>query len=118
VIVVSLASNWGFAYYWPSGQPARRATSADMQQYVAYFPDQPRIVVASARDAAGVDSALSHALAEARPYRCARIWLVRTHVGPGEGAAWAAALSRHGQSSIPVGRDGLAVIQAGGSSCQ
>jgi hypothetical protein len=49
VIVVSLASNWGFAYYWPTGQPARRATTADMQQYVAYFPDQPRIVVASAR---------------------------------------------------------------------
>ena len=49
VIVVSLDSNWGFAYYWPTGQPARRATTADMQQYVAYFPDQPRIVVASAR---------------------------------------------------------------------
>jgi hypothetical protein len=118
VIVVSLASNWGFAYYWPSGQPAHRATSADMQQYVAYFPDQPRIVVASARDAAGVDAALSHALAEARPYRCARIWLVRTHVVRGEPAAWAAALRRHGQSSTRIGPGGLAVIQAGGSACR
>ena len=85
VIVVSLASNWGFAYYWPTGQPARRVTTADMQQYVAYFPDQPRIVVASARDVAGVDTALSQALARVRQHRCARIWLVRTHLAHGEG---------------------------------
>ena len=118
VIVVSLASNWGFAYYWPDGQPARRFTPADMQQYVAYFPGQPRIVVASARDQAGVDAALSRALAKARQHRCARIWLVRTHLARGEGSAWAAALSRHGQSVTGVGHDGLSVIQAGGPSCQ
>jgi hypothetical protein len=118
VILVSLASNWGFAYYWATGQPARRFTSADMQQYVAYFPDQPRIVVASARDQAGVDAALSQALAKARQHRCARIWLIRTHIAHGEGSAWATVLNRPGLSSTPVGHDGLSVIQAGGPSCQ
>jgi hypothetical protein len=118
VIVVNLASNWGFAYYWPTGQPARRATTADMQQYVAYFPDQPRIVVASARDVAGVDIALSQALARVRQHRCARIWLVRTHLAHGERAAWTAALRPQRLSSTRVGHDGLSVIRVGGSSCQ
>ena len=118
VILVSLASNWGFAYYWPAGQPAHRATTADMQRYVAYFPDQPRIVVASARDTAGVDAALSQALAEAQQDRCARIWLVRTHITPGEGPAWKTAMSQHGLSTTQVGHEGLGVVQVGGSSCQ
>ena len=118
VILVNLASNWGFAYYWTIGQPARRFTPADMQRYVAYFPDQPRIVVASARDQAGVDAALSQALAKARQHRCARIWLIRTHISHGEGRAWTSALSRLGESSTPVGHEGLGVIQAGGPSCQ
>jgi hypothetical protein len=80
VILVSLASNWGFAYYWPADQPARRATTADMQRYVAYFPGQPRIVVANARDVAGVGWALTQALILARRQGCIRIWLVCTHV--------------------------------------
>ena len=118
VILVNLDSNWGFAYYWPVGQPARRATTSDMQQYVAYFPGQPRIVVAHGRDPAGVDLALTQALARARQHACARIWLVRTHVNPAERAAWASALSRLGEPSTPVGGHGLRVIQPGGSSCQ
>jgi len=118
VILVNLASNWGFAYYWAIGQPARRFTSADRLQYVAYFPGQPRIVVASARDRAGVDAALSRALAKARQHRCARIWLIRTHISHGEGPAWTSALSRQGQSVTRVGPGGLGVIQAGGPSCQ
>ena len=118
VILVNMSSNWGFAYYWPTGQPARRATTADMQQYVAYFPDQPRIVVASARDVAGVDIALSQALARVRQHRCARIWLVRTHLAHGERAAWTAALRQQRLSSTRVGHDGLSVIRVGGSLCQ
>jgi hypothetical protein len=118
VILVSLASNWGFAYYWRTGQPARRFTTADMQRYVAYFPDQPRIVVASARDRAGVALALSQALARARQRACARIWLVRTHVSHGEGKAWTVALRRQGQTAVAAAHGGLSVIRVGGSSCR
>lgn len=117
VILVSLASNWGFAYYWPTGQPAHRFTTADMQRYVAYFPDQPRIVVANARSRAGVAHALSQALARAPQHGCARIWLVRTHVSHGEGTAWKLALRRERQTAVPAGHGGLSYIQVGGSSC-
>jgi hypothetical protein len=117
VILVNLSSNWGFAYYWPTGTPARRADLAVKQEYEAYFPGQPRIIVARDRDLAAVDAALSQALTRAKRHTCARIWLVRTHMNPSEKAAWASALSERGQSSTRVGRDGLSVIRAGGSSC-
>ena len=38
-------------------------------------------------------------------------------MNPSEKAAWVSALSGQGQSSTRVGRDGLSVIRAGGSSC-
>jgi len=120
VILVNLSSNFGFAYYWPVGHPARRADDAVVQGYEAYFPSQPRIVVARGRDAAGVDSALSQAVSQARAQAgaCTRIWLVRTHVSVPESAAWRAALRQHGLSERPVGDHGLSVVLAAGSPCQ
>ena len=111
VILVNLTSNWGFAYYWPAGTPARRADPAVLQGYEAYFPGQPRIIVARARDRAGVSAALSLALARARQHACARIWLVRTHLGGSERAAWAAALRQRGLVSMGVRKLGLRVVQ-------
>jgi hypothetical protein len=116
VIVVNLNSNWGFAYYWPAGVPGRRADAAVLQGYEAYFPDQPDIVVARTRDSAGVDAALSQALARQRT--CGKIWLVRTHVITAEQQAWATALRQQKLTATRVGHDGLSVINAGGSRCQ
>ena len=116
VILVNLNSNWGFAYYWPVGVPARRADAAVLQGYEAYFPGQPDIVVARTRDSAGVDAALSQALARQRA--CGRIWLVRTHLSAAERLAWITALRQQKLTPTPVGHDGLSVIQAGGSRCQ
>jgi hypothetical protein len=118
VVVVSLASNFGFAYYWRAGEPARRTTDADREDYVAYFPDQPRIVVANSRNYAGVEAALSQALTQARQHACDRIWLVRTHVIVTEAAAWTKALGQAGLPVIKVGSDGLTYVQVGGSSCR
>jgi hypothetical protein len=119
VIVVNLNSNWGFAYYWRRGQPARRVDAAVLQGYEAFFPGQPRIIVERNRDAAGVDAALAQALALVAPHSCARIWLVRTHVVAIERAAWTAVLRRDGlhRFSRWIGDGGLRVIQPGGRKC-
>jgi len=116
VILVNLSSNWGFAYYWPTGVLARRADAAVLQGYEAYFPGQPDIVVARTRDSAGVEAALSQALARERA--CGWIWLVRTHLSTAERQAWINALRQRKLTSAPVGHDGLNVIRAGGSACR
>lgn len=117
VIAVNLNSNWGFAYYWRDGTPARRPDSAVEQDYVAYFPDQPRILIAQQRTLQGVENLLSAALSAARQRGCARIWLVRTHVIASEQAAWTQALSRAKLRPVYVGRDGLSYVQPGGAAC-
>lgn len=118
VILVNMSSNWGFAYYWPGGQPSRRSDPAVLQGYEAYFPGQPRIVVARNRDLAAVDAALSQAVTTARQHGCTRIWLVRTHVDAAEGRAWGQALARQGLSAHQVGDDGLSVIRTAGVGCK
>ena len=111
VILVNLSSNWGFAYYWPVGAPGRRADPVVLQGYDAYFPGQPRIIVARDRNPAGVNAALSLALAQARKHACSRIWLVRTHLSAAERAAWTAALRQRGLVSTRPGAAGLRVVQ-------
>jgi hypothetical protein len=118
VILVNMNSSWGFAYYWPHGQPARRATTVVRQGYLAYFPAQPRIVVAPNRDPAGVRTGLADALARVRPGSCATIWLVRSHVIPSEQAAWTAALKAAKLTPVPIGTAGLAELHPGGSACR
>jgi hypothetical protein len=118
VILVNMNSSWGFAYYWPHGQPARRATTVVRQGYLAYFPDQPQIVVAPNRDLAGVRAGLSGALTRVRAGSCATIWLVRSHVIPSEQAAWTAALKAVRLTPEPVGTAGLAELHPGGSACR
>ena len=113
VILVNLSSNWGFAYYWPRGTPARLPDPVVLQGYEAYFPGQPRIIVARNRDRAGVSSALSLALVRARQHACSRIWLVRTHLSGAERAAWTAALRQRGLVSQRAGPAGLRAVLPG-----
>jgi hypothetical protein len=117
VILVNLSSNWGFAYYWPTGNPARRADTAVAQGYEAYFPDQPGIVVARNRDLSGVTAALAQALGLAR-HSCSRIWVVRTHLLAQEQMAWRVALRQQKLTLVRVGRHGLSVISTDGSVCR
>jgi hypothetical protein len=109
-IVVNSSGSWGFAFYWPVGLPSRRAATVP-PDYQAYFPDQPRIVVARNRTAAGVEAALDEALARTRQRAGTRIWLVRTHVIGPEQEAWNAALRRKGLTATPIDDDGLAILQ-------
>jgi hypothetical protein len=118
VILVNMSSNWGFAYYWPFGDPARRPDNAVLQGYEAYFPDQPDIVVARNRDLAAIEAALAQALALAREHACSRIWLVRSHLLPQEVRAWRVALRQQKLTLVRAGRHGLSVIQNGGPPCR
>jgi hypothetical protein len=118
VILVNLSSNWGFAYYWPAGDPARRPDNVVAQGYEAFFPDQPDIVVARNRDLAAIDSALAQALVLARQHACSRIWVVRTHLLAQERLAWRVALRQQKLALVQAGQHGLGVIQTGGQGCR
>jgi hypothetical protein len=118
VILVNLSSNWGFAYYWPFGEPGRRHAHAVLQEYEAYFPDQPRIVVARNHTDRAVAAALAQALALARQHACARIWLVRAFVQTPEQIAWKLALSKQGVTPQNLGHGGLSVIQPANPRCR
>jgi hypothetical protein len=116
VILVNASSNWGFGYYWPAGRPATRPDASNLQGYEAYFPGQPRIIVARDREPAGIAAALGQALSRARRGDCTRIWLVRTHLNVPERASWLAAERRdHVVPARVIG--GLQVIQPGGAGC-
>ena len=115
VILVNLNSNWGFAYYWPVGKPSRRTDPNVVQDYEAYFSDQPRIVVAFSRASSGVAAALSQAVKESRQRSCSPIWLIRTHVSTSEAAAWRASLKNEQLTATRVGPHELTIIQVRGS---
>jgi len=118
VILVAEDSNFGFAYYWPDGQPSREPDSAVIQGYEAYYPGQPRIVVALGRDPAGVDAALEQALAESRQRDCTPVWLLRTHVTSTEEGAYDTWLQQRHLSAVGVGVPGLTLVQPNKSACQ
>jgi hypothetical protein len=111
VIVVSMNTSLAFAYYWPVGTPARRPSTALLQGYEPYFPDQPRIVVAPDRDERGTASAVDQALTAAGSHPGARIWLIRTHLSARESAAWDAAARDRGRTIVPLGGNGLSMIE-------
>ncbi|HEX3965615.1 MAG TPA: hypothetical protein VHZ03_54725 [Trebonia sp.] len=117
-ILVALDSNFGFAYYWPIGQPARRADDSVIQEYETYFPGQPRIVVAGSRSPAGVDAALTQVLAQSQQRGCAPFWLIRTHTTPTEEAAYNNWLNARHLSAQGVGPGGLTLVQLNKSVCQ
>jgi len=107
-IVVGCGSNYGFAYYWPIGHPAR--LSGEVQS-LAYFPDQPRIVVVRKRDGPAVDAAVTAARRQALKNPAARIWLIRSHENGVESAVWKSTLERQGLTAERVGSDGLWVAR-------
>ncbi len=116
-IVLNSNSNWGFAFYWPVGQPSRRPDSAFLQGYEAFFAGQPRIIVATAPDAAAIKAAVSQALTQVRPGACERVWLIRTFLRRPEFFAWGRVLRELRLDAVAL-PDGASYIQAGPRSCR
>jgi hypothetical protein len=119
-IVLAQDSNFGFAYYWPTGQPSRVPDDNIIQEYLATFPDQPRIVVATSRTATGVDAAMNQALAQSKAHGCAPIYLVRTHLtGPEEDAYNSWLNQRHlSAPAVSAALPGLTIVRLNASVCQ
>ena len=119
VIVLAQDSNFGFAYYWPEGQLSREPDSTIIQGYEAYYSSQPRIVMALSRTPAGVDAAMTQALAQSREHGCTAIWLIRSHTIPVEQKAYNLWIEQHHFSGAVVdGTGDLYRIQVPKSACQ
>jgi hypothetical protein len=116
-IFLSADSNWGFAYYWPTGVPGRRLNSDPEQGYQAYFPDQPRIVVAPLRTLAGINVAMRQALSQIQPGTCGRIWMVLSQLNPVEVQSIPIEMQTLGLTRHYV-MSGLYYINVGPASCQ
>jgi hypothetical protein len=115
-IVLSANSNWGFAYYWPHGQPDVRIDMANLQRYQAGFPGQLRIVVTPNRTLGAIQTAISTAVSRAPKGGCPRVWLVQTQVNAAEKAAFPQAIRNLHLHGVGVG-NGVAYIQLGPPSC-
>jgi phage shock protein PspC (stress-responsive transcriptional regulator) len=111
VILVNLSASWAFAYYWPHGRPGRRASTSVLQGYTAYFPDQPRIVVADGRDIAGVRTSFELARAQTQGHPGSRIWLVRMHAIRPEIAALHRVLTEENYHVQDIDQDGLGLVE-------
>lgn len=113
VVVVNLASNWGFAYYWPQSGVARTSSTVVVQKYRAVFPDRPQIVMASNKGRTAIHDALKRAVALAREHPGAKLWFVRGHMKKPEIAAWRAEERAAGLHLTTVGGHQLAVAPVG-----
>ena len=113
-VVVAMISSWGFAYYWPRGEPGIAPVTSNLQQFITVFPDQPNILVAQDGERAGIDDALSRAVARATgPDGNGRIWFVHVHVRPAELAqyrAWVASRGVQSAAAIPPSLELLTVL--------
>lgn len=92
IILVSAYTSYAFAYYWPKGTPDWRPSTSSATGFQPYYPDQPKIIVATNRDGRSISSALDDALGQTASDKDARIWLIRIHVSPAEDRLWMHAL--------------------------
>ena len=105
VVLVNMASTWGFAYYWDKGTPAVEPVTTNLNGFVMVYPKQQNILVATDRSTAAVDAVMDDAVAAAQESGPdARIWFIYQHTIPAELQAYADAAAAHGldwQSVIP-----------------
>jgi hypothetical protein len=110
VVVLSSAASWGFAYYERRVAPVFTPISYAANGFLPEYPSVAWLVQMTNRDPSDVDRALAAArqLLSGEPRRPkGRIWLVRSHVAPAEGAEWTRDLSGAHIETIRVGPEPL-----------
>ena len=111
LVLVNSSSNWAFGYYWPIGTPGIEPTTDNLQQFVAAFPDQPEIFVATRRDRTGVNDIMNQigaAVVAGGPNT--RVWFIHQHFHGAESRFYAAAATRHHLRSMEVLTESLDLL--------
>ena len=104
VVVVPMNSSWGFAYYWDRGTPAPERVDTNVVGFLAVFPDQSDILVASDRTPEAISAVMDEAVAAMTANGpAARIWFVGQHLTVAETAAYLEAAKAHGLVRNQVG---------------
>ena len=91
VIVVSSSSRYGFDYYYPDPPTAYLPDTHSPVAWVPAYPGQPWIVMTTDRTTQTVDAAMTTARQVAARGH-GRIWIIRSHLIPGETVAFNADL--------------------------
>ncbi|HEY5173022.1 MAG TPA: hypothetical protein VIK54_14960 [Acidimicrobiia bacterium] len=86
VIVVNGSGAWGFSYYWPQGPVRLHKVTPDV--VVAEAPAAHAIYATGRTDEAVLDALHSGLEQQRQSGPGSRLFIVRTHLTPGERAAW------------------------------
>lgn len=114
LVLVNMHSNWGFAYYWPTGSPAIQPVTSNLQRFITVFPNQPNIFVATDRTQQAVDDVVDRVAVAARLRGApARIWFVHQHYSADESRYYAAAFAVHHLQSTTVQGGALDLLTPG-----
>jgi hypothetical protein len=108
VIIVSYASSYAFAYYYPRANPSFPADPVGPDAHIPAYPGVPWIVVMPNRRDVDVARALATARARiaAEPAGArGRIWIIRSHLQRTEVRAWRRDLAGDRVTTIRVGPD-------------
>jgi hypothetical protein len=94
VVVVNFPSTWGFAYYERSLHPkfVEFDPPTGFPEFMPTYPGTPWVITMRDRQSRDIQGALARARRQVAGHPGAKVWIVRSHLGP-ERARWKQALS-------------------------
>jgi len=115
VILVTLASSYGFSYYWPKTPIAYVKDDAVSMGFVTRADGVDHVVYADGLKTADTTRALQRALAEVHANHGSTIWIVRSHMYDDEAAAWRQTFRRLGVHPVAkfIGAEPIWVLHTG-----
>jgi hypothetical protein len=109
-VIVNFSATYGFAYYSRGVKVGFRHTDVAAVGFEPTFPSQPWVITMPDRQPADVTTALVAARSMLGPG--GRIWIVRSHLGSQEAAAWSEQLTGNQVTTIPVGSEPILLVRS------